>query len=258
MTEREMQDLLWKYPEELLNEKLMPCAKEMPSTIGRLDLLFEDRRGNLVVVEVKKGVLQRGAIDQIQDYFGLVKGRYPDRAVELMVVANEIPRERRLALERLDIEPREITEKKFRDVAREVGYRLKSEEANNSIGNERGTASDSPVPDDPTQTQPELAPQWQGKLPPMARALDAAGQKLRKKYGNEIPRQALIDEVCRNTSYKRSSVIPSDFCYDLTNKGLGPNRMSLFLHRERGLYEYVGPNYRYEGRIQQNPRSPGK
>jgi len=258
MTEREMQELLWKYAEELLNEKLKPHAKELSSAIGRLDLLFEDRRGNLLVVEVKKGVLRRGAIDQIQDYFGLVKNKYPDRAVELMVIANEIPRERKLALERLDCEPKEISEKRFRDVAREVGYRFKSEEAESSNRDERGTVASSSLADCPTQAQREDARQVQSDWPPMAEALDAAGRKLRRKYGTEIPRQALIDEVSSRGHYKKTSVIPSDFCYDRTNRGVDPNGIKLFKWRGRGLYEYVGPNYRYDGPIQRSPRSPAK
>jgi len=253
-----MQELLWKYSEELLNENLKPLAWEESSRVGRLDLLFEDRRGDLLVVEVKKGVLPRDAINQIQDYLGLAKNKYPDRAVEGMVVANEIPRERKLALERVSIEWREISEKKFRDVAREFGYRFMSEEVDSSIRDERRTVASSSLPDRPTQTQLEDTPQSQSAWPPMAKALDEAGRKLSGKYGNEIPRQALIDEVCSRRRYKRTSVIPSDFCYDRTNRGVDPNGIKLFKWRGHGLYEYVGPTYRYDGPIQRTPRTPAK
>jgi hypothetical protein len=47
--------------------------------------------------------------------------------VELMVIANEIPKERRLACELYNIEPREISVKRFRDVANEVNYIFQSE-----------------------------------------------------------------------------------------------------------------------------------
>src|ERR1022692_4635191 len=127
MIEREMQELLWLYPERFLNEPLKQVAWEPPSAVGRADLVFEDRHGRLLVIEAKHGKLPRGAIDQLLDYFGMMKQRFPDKAVELMVVANVIPSERRLTCESRDIECREISERRFRDVAAEVAYLFASE-----------------------------------------------------------------------------------------------------------------------------------
>jgi hypothetical protein len=71
--------------------------------------------------------MPRGAIDQLLDYFGMMKLRFPDKAVEMMVVANVIPPERQQACESRYIECRAIPERKFRDVAAEVGYAFTSE-----------------------------------------------------------------------------------------------------------------------------------
>ena len=127
MVEREMQELLWLYPERFLNEPLKKFAWETSSTIGRADLVFEDRHGRLLIIEVKRGKLPRGAIDQLLDYFGMMKQRLPDKPVELMVVANLIPAERRVTCESRDIECREISEKTFREVAAEFAYTFVSE-----------------------------------------------------------------------------------------------------------------------------------
>jgi Endonuclease NucS len=127
MVEREMQELLWRYPERFLNEPLQQFAWETSSSVGRADLVFEDRHGRLLIIEVKRGKLPRGAIDQLLDYFGMMKHKFPDKAVELMVVANTIPSERRLTCESRDIECREISERRFRDVAVEVSYVFASE-----------------------------------------------------------------------------------------------------------------------------------
>ena len=127
MTEREMEDLLWNHPDKLLNERFTQFKRQPSSHVGRADLIFKDRLDRLVVVEIKRGKLGRGAIEQLHDYFGMVKKEFPDEPVELMVVANSIPEERRLACEKLDIEWREISDKKFRDVAEEVGYEFESE-----------------------------------------------------------------------------------------------------------------------------------
>ena len=56
MIEREMQELLWLYPERFLNEPLKQVAWEPPSAVGRADLVFEDRHGRLLVIEVKHGL----------------------------------------------------------------------------------------------------------------------------------------------------------------------------------------------------------
>ena len=108
MVEKEMQELLWRYPERFLNEPLQRFKWEISSDVGRADLVFEDRHGRLLVVEVKRGKLPRGAIDQLLDYFGMMKRKFPQKAVELMVVANVIPPERQLACESRDIECRAI------------------------------------------------------------------------------------------------------------------------------------------------------
>jgi len=127
MVEREMEDLLWDHPEKFLGEELTRFERQSGSGVGRSDLIFIDRIGRYLVVEVKHGKLQRGAVEQLHDYYGMMKHRFPDSVVELMVVANQIPDERRLACEKLNIEVREISEKKFRDVASEVNYVFHSE-----------------------------------------------------------------------------------------------------------------------------------
>ena len=123
-----MEDLLWEHPDKFLHEPLTQFRRQQRSGVGRCDVIFEDRLGRLLVIELKRGRLERGAIDQLHDYFGMVKQEFPEKPVELMVVANLIPAERRLACEKYDIEPREISEKRFRDVAEEVGYCFASEQ----------------------------------------------------------------------------------------------------------------------------------
>jgi hypothetical protein len=75
MVEREMQELLWRYPERFLHEPMKQIAWEASSDVGRADLVFEDRHGRLLIIEVKHGKMPRGAIDQLPDYFGMIKQR---------------------------------------------------------------------------------------------------------------------------------------------------------------------------------------
>ena len=127
MTEREMEDFVWEHPEKFLNEQLKQFERQPSSAVGRADLIFIDRLNRLLVIELKRGTLERGAVPQIVDYFGMLKSRFPDKSVELMIIANSIPPERRISCEQYDIEAVAISEKKFRDVADEVGYVFRSE-----------------------------------------------------------------------------------------------------------------------------------
>lgn len=149
MIEREMEDLLWLHPDKLLNENLKQFRRQQVSSVGRCDLIFETRLQHLLIIELKRGKLERGAIEQLHDYYGTLKIEFPDRPVELMVVANSIPEERRLACERLNIEWREISEKKFRDVASETGYEFKSESTKSApatSSQETPAANERPTP----------------------------------------------------------------------------------------------------------------
>src|SRR5579871_2718222 len=122
MTEREMEDLLWGYPDQFLGEPLKQFRRQPRTEIGRPDLIFETRVGQLLVVEIKKGTAEREVIGQVYDYFGALKQEFPLRSVELMVIAGDVPKERRIALEHLHIGWREIAIRQFRAVARAVGY----------------------------------------------------------------------------------------------------------------------------------------
>ncbi len=62
MTERDMEELLWRFPEKFLNEPLEPFRRQPSSQVGRADLVFKDRLGRFLVVEIKKGMLPRGAV----------------------------------------------------------------------------------------------------------------------------------------------------------------------------------------------------
>jgi hypothetical protein len=128
MKEQEMEDLVWAYSDSFLQKGLSQFRRQHSTAIGRSDLIFRDQLGHILAVELKHGVLPRQAIYQLYDYYGALKAEFPTQPVELMVVANEVPRERRLACERHHIDCAEISEARFRRVAAEVGYTFRSEQ----------------------------------------------------------------------------------------------------------------------------------
>jgi hypothetical protein len=127
MLEREMEDLIWEYPERLLNEALAPFRRQHRTAVGRSDLVFKDKGGRFLIVEIKRGGLERGAMFQVDDYFGALKVEFGEISVRKMVVANSIAPERQKACEQYQIECREVSENALRHIANEVGYVFLSE-----------------------------------------------------------------------------------------------------------------------------------
>lgn len=62
--------------------------------------------------------------------------------------------------------------------------------------------------------------------------------------GTSMKRQDIISLINSRYGTKTSSIIPSDYCYNMMNKGIPEDHVSFFLNIGTGLYEYVGENYR--------------
>ncbi len=67
------------------------------------------------------------------------------------------------------------------------------------------------------------------------------------KIGTEFTRQEIIDRVCEKYGTNPTSVIPSDYCYNMTNKGKQAssvlNSFKIFNNIGNGIYQYVGENF---------------
>jgi hypothetical protein len=124
LTEREMEDLLWRCPEKFFDEPLIAFERQPTIRVGRADLVFIDASGALLVMELKRGILKRRVIAQLLDYESHFRMRYPDRRIRMMAVAHKIFPERQEALKRLGFEWREISEATFVRVAQECGCQL--------------------------------------------------------------------------------------------------------------------------------------
>lgn len=61
--------------------------------------------------------------------------------------------------------------------------------------------------------------------------------------GTRMKRQDIIERINSRYGTTASSIIPSDYCYNMMNKGIPENHTSFFLNVGTALYEYVGENY---------------
>jgi len=107
MDERTIQDIICKYP-NLIEENLSFKGKEVNLKGKRVDVLFEDRHGQKLIIEVKRGTILREHISQLLDYEGyFVSTDNPD--VRVMLVGARVPDNFRRSLDHHGFEWRELT-----------------------------------------------------------------------------------------------------------------------------------------------------
>ena len=112
-TEKAMEDAIAQNPEKYVEKGLSLIARQYRTGNYIFDLLFQDRHGAKLIVELQKGTLDRNHTYKILDYYDEYKSKYPDQFVELMIIANKIPRERRERLSSYGIAYKEIPDTDF-------------------------------------------------------------------------------------------------------------------------------------------------
>jgi hypothetical protein len=128
-TEKMMEDAISNDPEKYLGEKGLKLIKRQFS-IGecRYDLLFEDRYGGKLIVELQKGTLNREHFLRIMYYQLEYRVKYPDEFTDLWVIANRIPFDKRSKLDSLGIKWMEISESEFKKIPDEDFLGIKDNE----------------------------------------------------------------------------------------------------------------------------------
>ena len=96
ISEREMERAIISNPEKYLKESGLKLISEQ-YRIGNyiFDLLFEDRHGAKLIIELQHGVLDRNHTYKILDYYHEYKEKNAASFIELMIIANKIPDERK-------------------------------------------------------------------------------------------------------------------------------------------------------------------
>jgi predicted RNA-binding protein with PUA-like domain len=126
MLEKDIENLIARYPKEFFpdsNFKLK--GQQIKLGAYYADIVFEDEKGEYIIIEIKRGILPRETIGQIIDYYGILKEKEPDKNIALIIVANVIPKERTIFLEeRLGIKFVEVSASQIKKVAIKYSYRF--------------------------------------------------------------------------------------------------------------------------------------
>ena len=106
MKESDFEDILTKYP-ELIEEGISLIGRQVRVKGKYIDLLFKDRFGQKIIVELKKGTILRKHIGQLLDYEGhLLTPDDPTNRV--MLIGNRVPNNLRRALDHHGFEWKEL------------------------------------------------------------------------------------------------------------------------------------------------------
>ena len=85
---------------------------------------------------MKRGILSRDASGQILEYYGLLKQERPDTIIELILCANVIPPERKMFLENVGIECKELGVGLITRIAGKYNYNFLDEPDERQLFNE--------------------------------------------------------------------------------------------------------------------------
>jgi len=90
LTEKQFEDILVKYP-DLIEEGLILKGRQVNVAGKSIDLLFEDRYGDTLIVELKKGAIKRKDMAQLLDYEGYYVDEF-NPTTRVMLIGNHIPK----------------------------------------------------------------------------------------------------------------------------------------------------------------------
>ncbi|WP_046173345.1 endonuclease NucS domain-containing protein [Domibacillus indicus] len=106
LSEKEIEDILVLYP-ELIEEGLTLIKRQGQLENRRTDLMFKDNNNQILLVELKKGEITLGHIEQIEDYIQkLSKQNLP--VIRGMIIGQFIPNSLRVLCQQKNIEWKEI------------------------------------------------------------------------------------------------------------------------------------------------------
>ena len=76
---------------------------------------------------------------------------------------------------------------------------------------------------------------------------------MKGKDGMVFTSKDIRDELKNRFGTNVRSVLPSDFCYNRLNKGIGFEENNRLFEYVEGKYKYLGENYPYTGKIYHKP-----
>ena len=125
MLERDVENLIAEFPDDFFpgHGFVLKGRQQAFAGVGRFDLLFADRHGTNVLMELKAVTAKYANADQLAKYKEALEAK-GERNILMWLVAPAIPTSTRELLDRIGIEYSEIHEAQFHRVAERHGVKI--------------------------------------------------------------------------------------------------------------------------------------
>jgi len=110
-SEKQIEEIIARHP-ELIERDLVLSGRQVTFQGKRVDLMFRDRIGATLIVELKKDVVRQKDVGQLTDYLGAI-GPQEEGKIRIMLIGRSIPKLRRDGMDRIGIEYRQITHQDY-------------------------------------------------------------------------------------------------------------------------------------------------
>jgi hypothetical protein len=107
LSEKDLEDILGRYP-ELIEDGLIFSGRQVSIDGKYVDLLFEDKLGYKLIIELKKGVIKRDHIAQLLDYEGYFLSK-DNPNISVMLIGSRVPPNYQRMLDHHGLEWKEIS-----------------------------------------------------------------------------------------------------------------------------------------------------
>jgi Endonuclease NucS len=244
MYEQDFENILARYP-ELIEVGLSLEGRQVSIKGKYIDLLFKDKRGGRLIVELKRGTVLRKDIGQLMDYEGELL--FPDDpTVRVMLIGNRIPPSFGRSLDHHGLEWREFQISHLIEFLQQKN----DKEFLQYFSNEEAQQ--------PTVAKPISEPKSQ-QIKVLSNSSSEIWDKVRKvfdqnHFGKALTRKQVIDMIeAAYPGTNRASVIPSDYCYNIVNNGITFkfHYFEYLRNAQRGepQYKVLGEDSNYDGAI---------
>jgi hypothetical protein len=116
-SEGDIEEIIARHP-EIIEKSLKLKGRQATFRGKRVDLIFADKFGDTLIVELKRGFVKREHVGQLAEYLGYVEEQEEGR-IRIMLIGSGIPPYLRRGMKRLGIEFREITNRDYIEFLKE-------------------------------------------------------------------------------------------------------------------------------------------
>ncbi|WP_045222641.1 endonuclease NucS domain-containing protein [Desulfonatronum thioautotrophicum] len=235
MTERDFENILERYP-ELIEPGLSLQGRQLPINGKFIDLLYMDRHGQKLIVELKIGAILRNHIGQLLDYEGEILAP-DDPTVRVMIIGNRVPTNLRRSLEHHGFEWKELSISEL--------YRFLIDQNDTDF---LLYFADEEIQHTSCATQ--IKNEFKNIVKPTSTIMERVLTVMStRSFGETFSRKQIIDMVQgAYPEINRTSVIPSDYCYNIINKGI-KFQFHIFEYIDKNKYKFLGADFDYDGPI---------